>query len=93
MRALAGFEPGKSGVFLVFPDGDPPSSGAPSAWKRFLWYTPHAGDDVGAPYGRWAFLADGATEGNGVVENWFELLDSWYDPESTRPGGVNGYRW
>src|SRR5262249_4089668 len=41
------------------------------------WYTPHSGD--GKNYGNWAFLKDGATPGNGVVENWFELLESWFN--------------
>ena len=57
------------------------------------WYTPlEAGDEL-APYGRWAFLADGATPGNGKVENWFELLDSWFDDPDFGPGGYNRYRW
>ena len=32
-----------------------------------------------------------ATAGNGDVENWFELLDSWFDDVSETPGGLNGY--
>ena len=51
------------------------------------------GSDGGAPYGRWAFLEDGATPGNGVVENWFELLDAWFDDTSDDPAGLNRYVW
>jgi len=36
---------------------------------------------------------DGATTGNGEVENWFELLDSWFDDTSGDAGGLNGHRW
>ena len=38
-------------------------------------------------YGKLAFCADGATANNGVVENWFELLDYWFDNNRN----VNGY--
>ncbi|MFN0009608.1 MAG: clostripain-related cysteine peptidase [Planctomycetota bacterium] len=91
-----GFEDGKSGVFIVFPDGDE-NTGAFGAgkplWSKFRWYTPLEQKGKGDPYGRWAFLADGAKPGNGAVENWFELLDSWFDPDSDAKGGTNGYRW
>jgi clostripain len=83
MSAYKGFEAGKNGVYIVLP------SGRPGCWRRFFWYTPLKGD--GKAYGRWSFLRDGATPGNGVVENWFELLDLWFDEPDAR-GGVNGYR-
>jgi clostripain len=83
MSGYKGFEPGKNGVYIVLP------SGKPGCWRQFRWYTPLKGD--GKTYGRLAFLRDGATPGNGVVENWFELLDSWFDEPDDR-GGVNGYR-
>lgn len=70
MSGYKGFEAGKNGVFLVVP------SGRPGCWKHYRWYTPKKGDR--GDYGRWAFLEDGATPGNGVVENWFELLESWF---------------
>jgi clostripain len=63
------FEAGKNGVFIVLP------SGRPNSWKHYRWYTPTKGD--GAYYGNWSFLKDGATPGNGAVENWFELLEEW----------------
>jgi uncharacterized protein (TIGR03067 family) len=61
------FEAGKNGVFIVLP----------SRKKHFRWYTPNPGGRES--YGNWAFLKDGATPGNGVVENWFELVDSWFN--------------
>ena len=86
MNAYAGFEDGKHGVFVVLP------ADVPGRWRNFNWYTPKASMDGGKDYGHWAFLADGATEGNGKVENWFELLDSWFDTPDDA-GGVNGYRF
>ena len=94
MHGLKGFQPGRHGVFLVFPDGDAVESGqSRRAWERVSWYTPLPAQDDGAPYGDWAFLADGAIPDNGEVETWFELLDSWYDRPTSDgdPGGVNGY--
>jgi clostripain len=92
-----GFEDGKSGVFVVFPDGDEltgiPGLGRKPLWSQFRWYSPLEKQSRADPYGHWSFLADGATPGNGAVENWFELLDSWFDPDPDAKGGVNGYRW
>jgi clostripain len=83
MGGYKGFEAGKNGVYIVLP------SGKPGCWRQFHWYTPLKGD--GKSYGRLSFLRDGATPGNGVVENWFELHDLWFDEADDR-GGLNGYR-
>ena len=83
MSAYKQFEAGKNGVFIVLP------SGKPDCWKQFRWYTPIRGDRKS--YGNWSFLQDGATPGNGVIESWFELLDSWFDVTDEK-GGINGYR-
>ena len=92
-----GFEPGRNGIFILFPDGDAVVDGAGDggarAWSGLSWYTPLKGVHPADPYGRWTFLADGATAGNGKVENWFELLDSWFDDRSSGPGGLNRYSW
>jgi len=95
MDALHGFERGKHGIFLAFPDGDGPPGGpgASRAWQELAWYSPLEAGGEGAPYGRWAFLADGATPGNGEVENWFELLDAWFDDTSKGAKGSNRYAW
>jgi clostripain len=71
MGAYAGFQPGRNGLFIVLPN-----DGADRG-KLFDWYTP--GPGARGHHGRWAFLSDGATAGNGAVENWFELIDSWFD--------------
>ena len=83
MSAYKQFEAGKNGVFVVLP------SGKPDCWKQFRWYTPLRGDR--RSYGNWSFLKDGATPGNGVIENWFELLDAWFDVAADK-GGINGYQ-
>jgi clostripain len=70
MSGYNGFEARKNGVFIVLP------SGRPNSWRHYKWYSPARGDSEN--YGNWAFLKDGATPGNGVVENWFELLESWF---------------
>ncbi len=90
MSSYAGFEPGRNGVFIVLPASEP------GILREFGWYTPlepaaPAGGRGERDYGRWAFLADGGTPGDGVVQTWFELLDLWYDDADER-GGSNGYR-
>jgi clostripain len=82
MSAYKQFEAGKNGVFVVL------ASGKPDCWKQFRWYTPLRGDR--RSYGKWSFLQDGATPGNGIIENWFELLDAWFDVADK--GGINGYQ-
>ncbi len=88
-----GFEPGKNGAYIVFPDGDATYRGR-RTWGKFRWYHPDPSGGKGrtAP-GDYAFCRDGAKRGDGVVDNWFELLDSWYDTDNDEDGGVNGYRW
>ena len=75
MGGYRGFEARKNGVFVVLP------SGRPNCWKHYCWYTPKEGGREG--YGNWSFLKDGGTPGNGVVENWFEFLESWYGGDDT----------
>jgi len=97
MKGLEGFEAGKSGVFIVFPDGDAQVKGmlggTQKLWARFRWYSPLEAEKKTDPYGKWAFLRDGATPGNGAVESWYELLDAWFDPDPKADGGSNGYPW
>lgn len=94
---FAGFKPGRNGIFIVLPDGNAisrRSDGAePPAWSQLTWYTPLTASEPRDPYGRWSFLADGATPGNGRVENWFELLDAWFDDPDAGPEGLNRYAW
>ncbi|MFO0982865.1 MAG: clostripain-related cysteine peptidase [Planctomycetota bacterium] len=97
MDGYRGFEPGKNGVFIVFPIGDEPVPqvfGSPSRrWRQFLWYTPNAGDPKSKIYGSWAWCRDGAKPDDGIVENWFELLDCWFDDPAAGAGGCNRYVW
>jgi clostripain len=78
MSGYKQFEAGKHGVFIVLP------SGRPNSWRHYRWYTPIRGDREN--YGNWSFLKDGATSGNRVVENWFELLESWFNVAEERSG-------
>ncbi len=92
MSKLEGFERGKNGVFIVFPDGDEKHREAlreKSIWEYCCWYSPMESDEE--HYRRWAWCSDGARSDNGQVENWFELLDSWFD--TGEGGGSNGYAW
>jgi clostripain len=86
------FTGGENGVFIHFPDGDALLGSTP-VWRDCGWYTPHPAREGEGIFGRWSFLADNATEGNGEVENWFEMLDYWFDHDEGGKGGFNGYRW
>lgn len=86
-----GFEAGRHGLYLVFPDGDEPDTRHARRWGRFNWYHPQRQSE-GESYGSYAWCRDGATPGNGKIENWFELLDAWYDVADDT-GGLNGYRY
>ena len=81
MDGYPDFESGKHGVFISLPP-------RAASWKRFEWYTPLAGDEKN--YGKWSFLRDGARQGNGKIENWFELLDQWFDQQD-EAGGIKSY--
>lgn len=95
MPGLAGFEPGRNGAFLHFPAGAARAirgTLGQRAWASSRWYSPlpHR-DDRGVLLGDWAWCRDGATRDDGVADNWFELLDAWYD-DGGGDGGVNGWR-
>jgi uncharacterized protein (TIGR03067 family) len=83
MSGYKQFEAGKHGVFIVLP------SGRPNSWRHYRWYTPIRGDREN--YGNWSFLKDGATSGNRVVENWFELLESRFNVAEERSGINTAY--
>jgi clostripain len=96
MDGYAGFVPGRNGVFIVFPDGDHEIGEgflAKPLWAESRWYSPLEAEGPEDPYGRWAWCADGAERGNDVVENWFEMLDCWFDDDPHENGGLNDYRW
>ena len=97
MDGYAGFQPGKNGVFIVLPkcDGSKVAAlgGTPRSWASFAWYSPNPFVDGKTNEGDWAWCRDGAVAGDGKVENWFELLDAWFDPDNPADGGRNGWRW
>ena len=90
-RSYRGFEAGKNGVYILFPDGDALWREKPQ-WNTFRWYHPDDRRGKRYEFGKYAWCADGATRENGVVENWFELLDAWFDTNDNE-GGINSYRW
>jgi clostripain len=97
MPGYEGFAPGKNGIFFVFPRCDASQIAAlgatPRAWSSYAWYSPNPFVEEKTHEGELAWCRDGAIEGDGKVENWFELLDSWFDPENPPDGGRNGWRW
>lgn len=87
------FTAGKSGVHIFFPDGDKQVSidvtgdSVPedvNLWWWQDWYNAKdvSGEYTGAPLGKLSWCIDGATENDGTVQNWFELLDKWFDTQT-----------
>jgi clostripain len=102
MSHYKGFEAGRHGLYFIFPEGSTLDDKGATYWSRTGWYSPilaaplaegeKRGRDAG--YGGYTWCSDGATAGNGKVENWFELMDAWFDkPTAENPGGANGYVW
>ncbi len=91
MDDYTGFEPGRHGLYIVFPGGEA-EIGGEAAWSYFRWYHPFDQRTLRAAFGNYDWCRDGAIPGNGRVENWFELLDAWYD-KNDKSGGLNSYKW
>ena len=97
-----GFENGKHGLYIFFPDGDRVVMGK-RHWTAQTWYNVLEIKDPPKEwpkeygkyysYGKYFWCRDGATPGNNRVENWFELLDSWFDKDNKESGGLNKYQW
>lgn len=100
------FQNGRNGIYITFPDGDRVYSGSGMPfWAQFIYYnalsvtgeTPEGWpeEEFGSypAYGKYLWCDDGATPGNDTVENWFELLDSWFDTDNGPDGGLNKYQW
>lgn len=91
------FLPGRNGVYVVYPfsreteEGSPTTMESSELWSSYAWYGPRRGVP-GATFGNYSWCRDGARPGNGLVENWFELLDAWYDGDAL-DGGANHYLW
>lgn len=86
------FVPGRGGIYVTLPDGNKVRKER-NYWELADWYAPGPCVVSDAGYGRYAWCADGAQPANGVVENWFEMLDAWFDPGPADLGGSNGYAW
>lgn len=90
-----GFEPGKNGLAIFFPDGDEIYPGYSSPYWRYQhWYNGVSHDE----YAAWAgFTSDpnyGAldfctSDGDGTVESWFELLQYWFNDSTAVPNIYN----
>lgn len=85
------FTANKSGVHIFFPAGDYKinASGYNQPLNCWFWQDWYNAIDISGKYdgavpGKLAWCADGAAS-NGAVENWFELLDSWYDTQTYTP--------
>ncbi|MDY6968598.1 MAG: clostripain [Spirochaetota bacterium] len=104
------FEEGKNGVHIFFPDGDREIYDEyleidVRHWIYQWWYNALVTNDdysSGFYYGNMDWCINGATPDNGDVENWFEMLDAWFDytvsnwPStlgSFPQGGSNRYNW
>ena len=91
----AGFQDGKNGVSIFFPDGDEKYN-RNIHWAYQYWYSPlDTGSVLGKDllYGKIKWCQDNIDPATKSVGNWFELLDSWFDPTNGADGGVNGYQW
>ncbi|MBP7553439.1 MAG: clostripain [Spirochaetes bacterium] len=84
---------GKNGLTIFFPAGDKPYYTS-KYWNYQIWYNPLDASEFSNYYGKILWCQDNATRDNGIVENWFELLDYFYD-DKTRNGGesINYYNY
>lgn len=91
---FSGFTGGQNGLSIFFPDGsyivhDSIIDQDVPVWAYMWWY--NALDTniyyaEGFLYGKLAWCIDNASESNGNIENWFELLDKWYDVPAAKSG-------
>lgn len=88
---FSGFIAGVSGLSFFFPHGDSLYvTGPDTYWSQQWWYNPRRTETLigaGSLYGNLYWCADGATAGNAAIENYFELLDCWFDTT----GDTNGW--
>ena len=82
------YEPGKNGLAIFFPHGDA-SYGSHTYWAYQHWYNNVSRTDYTSwwgseapPYGGIDFCT---SDGDGTVESWFELLQYWFNPDSSLP--------
>lgn len=93
------FEKGKNGIQILFPNNTRVklNDGSVKGSMYFMsWYTPLNSSELERyPYGKLEFLMGGTSDGN--VDNWFELIDKWYDDneiqEINNGNGYNFYKY
>lgn len=88
------FEDGKNGISIFFPDGDREEYSV-RFWEREVWYNAIDTSIFGSEslYGKLDWCIDNASQGNNKVENWFEMLDAWFDIDNLSSGGLNKYQY
>ncbi|MBP7554141.1 MAG: clostripain [Spirochaetes bacterium] len=94
-ESFVDFKTGKNGISIFFPNGGAYSNDTLN-WSEQLWYNAIHTQEVfgsGEHYGALDWCSDGAIAGNNIIENWFELLDSFYDGTNDLSGGANGYQY
>ncbi|MBP5449270.1 MAG: hypothetical protein J6Y01_04050 [Spirochaetales bacterium] len=82
------FENGKCGLAIFSPFYQ-------YLWTQNLSYNAieiTAADGISG-YGNYAWCIDGCEPNNNEPENWFELLDSWFDINNNESGGRNHYQY
>ncbi len=97
---FTGFESGKNGISIFFPDGDrnynDPVNGTKTHWEYQWWYN-SIDTNTENSYGKldWCKydMNKNAAININIVENWFEMLDSWFDSTNDSSGGDNYYQW
>ena len=81
------FKNNVNGISFFFPDGERLYLDN-KMWQYQTWYSPLNDKN----YGNLSFCKNNATQKNGVIENYFEVLDYWFDYENGY-GGINGYEY
>ena len=89
------FERGKNGVHIFFPDGDDHTYSGKRQWASQWWYNPIDTGQELTPYGQCLYgklqFCGSGTQANGIVENWFEMLDKYCDDHVSSGYGAVGY--
>jgi len=77
-----------TGLSFFFPDGNAVYK-EKKMWSYQTYY--NAKSDM-ETYGKLSFCKDNAIENNNIIENYFEVLDFWFDYKNDN-GGYNGYSY
>lgn len=86
------------GLSVFFSNGDELYNGQPMYtyhwWYNALNVTDRSDNTVEKYYGELAWCEDKSMNVVASVDNWFEMLDAWYDPNGNgADGGCNGYQY